>query len=274
MFKFILFLLLAFIYSSAQSQNIYSALHLNEQREYKTKRPKAIAKINIFYNNSGKQTLKEIESFDESGMFLNEERFDEDGNRTARLSHINDTVNRIVLSGIFERWTKFGYFKELTSYEYDSAKFLIRIIAKNDQGNILRRTEIKNNNRGHPVEMLVFDESGNSSGKEIAKYFYETNQYVTSVLTNDGELLSSDTNKISYINAYQFSNDKDVFNEHGDATKWVGRNFSGAVTNFEEEYIYDEFGNCTENKIFKVVYKANGKSKRKIDRAFKKKYTY
>ena len=274
MIKFIQLILLAFTCITTKSQNIYSALHLNEEREYKTKRPKNIIKTNIFYNNSGKQTLKEVESFDESGMFLNEERFDEDGSRTVMLTHTNDTINRIVLSSTFERWTKFGYSKELTTYEYDSNKFLIRILTKNDKGNILRQTEIKNNDKGHPIEMIVFDESGNSFGKEIAKYFYETNTYVASVLTNDNRVLSSDTNKISYKNAYKYPSDKNVFNEHGDEIKWASRNFNGTETNFEEEYTYDEYGNCTENKIFKVEYTASGKSKREIDRIFKKKYKY
>jgi hypothetical protein len=42
----------------------------------------------------------------------------------------------------------------------------------------------------------------------------------------------------------------------------------------EEEYIYDVYGNCTENKIYKVTVKKNGKETRKIDKIFKKKYTY
>jgi hypothetical protein len=274
MFKFIqlVFLLTACI--SAKSQNIYSALHLNEEREYKTRRPKIIVQTNIFYNKNDKQTLKEVHSFDASGMLLNEERFDEDGSLNVRLVHSNDTVNRIVLSSTFERWTKFGYTKELTSYEYDSAKFLIRIVRKDEKGKILTSTEIKNNKKGHPIEMVIFDESGISFGKEIANYFYERNEYVASVLTNDGKLLSSDTNNISYKKAYKFPNEKDEYNEHGDGVKWSSKNFNGTETNFEEEYTYDEFGNCTENKIFKVRYKINGKSKREIDRIFKKKYTY
>lgn len=274
MYKFIQLILLLTACISAKSQNIYSALHLNGEREYKTKRPKIIVQTNIFYNEEDKQTLKEVHSFDVSGMLINEERFDEDGSLNVRLVFSNDTVNRTVLSSTFERWTKFGYTKELTSYEYDSAKFLIRIVTKNEKDKILTSAEIINNEKGHPIEMVIFDESGSSFGKEIANYFYEKNEYVASVLTNDDKVLSSDTNKISYKNAYKFQNQKDKFNEHGDEVKWASKNFNGTETNFEEEYTYDEFGNCTENKIFKVRYKTNGKSKREIDRIFKKKYTY
>jgi hypothetical protein len=274
MFKFTLVILLVTACFSVNSQNIYSALHLNEEREYKTRRPKVIVKTNTFYNKSSRQILREIESFDESGMFLNEERFDEDGSRTVRLTHINDTINRIVLASSFERWTKFGYSKELTSCEYDSTKFLVGIITKTDKGIIISRTEIKINEKGHPIEMIVFDGSGISFGKEIAKYFYETNKYVASVITNDGTLLNSDTNKISYKNAYLFPSEKELFNDHGDEIKWTSKNFNGTETNFEEEYTYDGFGNCTENRIFKLRYKVNGKIKRETDRIFKKEYTY
>ncbi|MEI9911399.1 MAG: hypothetical protein WDO71_18125 [Bacteroidota bacterium] len=103
-------------------------------------------------------------------------------------------------------------------------KYLIRIVTKNDRGNILRRTEIKNNKKGHPIEMIVFDESGNSFGKEIAEYFYDTNRYVTFVISIDGRLLSQDSGKISYKNAYQFPNQDDVFNAYGDAIKWTSKN--------------------------------------------------
>ena len=49
---------------------------------------------------------------------------------------------------------------------------------------------------------------------------------------------------------------------------------NGTETIFEEEYTYDSFGNCTENKIFKVTAKGNGKRKRENDRIFRKEYFY
>jgi hypothetical protein len=272
---FIPFILLAFTCSTTKSQNIYSALHLNEEREYKTKRPKKIIKTNIFYNSSGKQTLKEVQSFDESGMFLNAERFDEDGSRTVMITHTNDTINRIVLSSTFENWTKFGHSKELTTYVYVSNKFLIRILTINDNGNILRRTEIKNNDKGHPIEMVVFNESGNSFGKETATYLYDINRVATSVISNDGRILSSDTTmKISFINARLFPISTETYNANGDLINWTSKNFKGEITIYEEEYVYDSFGNCTENRIYKVTVKENGKRKREIDRIFKKEYIY
>jgi hypothetical protein len=42
---------------------------------------------------------------------------------------------------------------------------------------------------------------------------------------------------------------------------------NGTATEFEEEYLYDSFGNCTENRIYKVTVKGNGRIKREIDRA-------
>src|SRR5690606_13576699 len=71
----ILFLLTLFG-GLAKSQNIFSALQLNAEREYKTKRPKKIVETNTFFNSSGKQVDKNIKIFDEAGMLLTEERYD------------------------------------------------------------------------------------------------------------------------------------------------------------------------------------------------------
>src|SRR5687768_7695003 len=101
------------------AQNIYSALHLNENREYKTAKPKKIVETNIFYNSSGKQVDKNVKTFDAAGMLLTEERFDENGNLQARLTYSNDTANKLTLTRIMERWTQLGYSKETAFYTYE-----------------------------------------------------------------------------------------------------------------------------------------------------------
>ena len=97
---------------------------------------------------------------------------------------------------------------------------------------------------------------------------------MTSVVSNDGRVLTIDTVKISFTQASKFPSDNEVYNVSGDLTSWTRRNRNGTETIFEEEYTYDSFGNCTENKIFKVTVKENGKRKRENDRIFKKVYSY
>lgn len=272
--KFTILFLLTLLSGFVKSQNIYSALKLNSEREYKSKRPKKIIETNTFFNTSGKQIDKNIKTFDNSGMLLTEERYDDNGTLKARLTYTNDTVHRIKLTRAFEKWTQFGYSKETAFYTYDANFFLIATTDKEANGNIIRQTNLVCNDKGHPIELSLFDGNGNSFGKETATYLYDKNKVITSVISNDGDVLSSDTIKISFIEASKFPTANEVYNTNGDLTNWTRQNLNGSETIFEEEYTYDSFGNCTENKIFKVTVKGNGKRKRDIDRIFRKEYLY
>lgn len=258
----------------ANSQNIYSALQLNENRDYKTARPKKIVETNTFYNLTGKQVDRNVKIFDEAGMLLTEEQFDESGKLKAKLIYTNDTANKLKLTRVFERWTNLGYSKETAFYTYDSNHNLKVITDKDANGNIIRQTNLVVNEKGHPIELALFDGNGNSFGKENASYLYDKNKVITSVVANDGRILSADTIKISFLKASIFSADGETYNSSGGLTNWTRRNLNGTVTEFEEEYSYDSFGNCTENRIYKVTVKGNGKRKREVDRVFKKQYTY
>lgn len=258
----------------ANSQNIYTALQLNQDREYKTKKPKKIVETNIFYNTSGKQVDKNVKTFDEAGMLLMEERYDEIGALKARLTCTNDTINRLKLTRIFERWNQFGFSKETAFYNYDTNHFLISTTDKDANGNTLRQSDLVCNDKGHPIQLTLFDGNGNSFGKEIATYLYDINKVVTSVVSNNGETLSTDTIKISFTTASLFPDKRETYNANGDLVNWTSKNFKGTETIYEEEYTYDNFGNCTEERIYKVTVKGNGKRKREKDRVFKKGYTY
>jgi hypothetical protein len=272
--KLTILFLLSLLSGLVKSQNIYSALQLNAEREYKTKRPKKIIETNTFFNSSGKQVDKNIKTFDHAGMLLAEERYDDNGTQNARLTFINDTVHRIVLMSNFERWTQFGYSREASFYNYDSNFFLTGITYKDANGNIIRQANLVCNEKGHPIELSLFDGNGNSFGKETAKYLYDKNKAVTSVVSNDGRVLSSDTVKISFTQASKFPADNEIYNASGDLISWTRRNLNGTETVYEEEYTYDSFGNCIENIIFTVTVKGNGKRKREKDRNFRKEYSY
>lgn len=272
--KLTILFLLTLLSGLVKSQNIYSALQLNAEREYKTKRPKKIVETNTFFNSNGKQVDKNIKTFDEAGMILTEERYDDNGTLKARLTYTNDTAHRIKLTRVFERWTQFGYSNETAFYSYDTSFILTGTTDKDANGNVIRQTNLVCNEKGHPIELSLFDGNGNSFGKETATYLYDKNKVVTSVVSNDGRVLTIDTVKISFTQASKFPSDNEVYNVSGDLTSWTRRNRNGTETIFEEEYTYDSFGNCTENKIFKVTVKGNGKRKREKDRFFRKEYYY
>lgn len=272
--KLTILFLLTLLSGLVKSQNIYSVLQLNAEREYKTKRPEKIIETNTFFNTSGKQVDKNIKTFDNSGMLLTEERYDDNGILKARLTYTNDTTYRVKLTRAFERWTKFGYSKETAFYTYDKNFFLIATTDKDANGKVICQTNLVCNDKGDPIELSLFDGNGNSFAKETATYLYDKNKVITSVISNDGAVLSSDTVKISFIEASKFPTANEVYNTNGDLTNWTRQNLNGSETIFEEEYTYDSFGNCTENKIFKVTVKGNGKRKRESDRIFRKEYSY
>ena len=266
--------LLGLATSTAQAQNIFSALHLNEETEYKTKRPKKIAETKTFFNATGQRTDKCTKVFDDAGMLLTEERFDENGARTARLTHKNDTVNRRCLENRFERWGKTGYGEEVTLYSYDPNHFLVRVTDQDGRGSISRISKIENNDKGHPVALVLTDAQGNPFGKETAAYSYDRNSVVTTVLGTDDNVIATDTARISFKDAYLYPKEGDVYNEHGDPVKWASRQFDGEIAVFEAEYAYDAFGNCISAVTYKVETTRGGKPKKKKHLSLERQYTY
>lgn len=271
--KMITILLLVCSTTSGRSQNIYSALHLNEEREYKTKRPKTINQTNIFYSVSGKKTDKSTKTFDDAGMILTEDRFNEEGEPISRIVYENDTTKRIIVSQTFTSTTGYGLKYQQSFFTYDSNSFLIHITKKDGKGNIFEQIELVNDKKGHPVKLSGYHGDGSFYGEEVASYLYETNKAVTSVL-KDGSVLSTDTIEINFNNSHLYPSEGSVYNDKGDAIRYASKNLDGTKTQFEVEYFYDSFGNCTEERIYKVYTTQRGKPKKDLDRVFRKTYTY
>lgn len=274
MYKYPILYLLIFICSFAKSQNIYTALQLNQEREYKTRKPKKILEHNTFYNDSGKDTFKSVKIFDDSGMLLTEDRFDKDGAMSAKLTYKNDTVNRVVLSRIFERWTRIGRFLETATYKYSPTNALISISDSAENGSLISFSEITVNDQGHPIALKLFDGKGNQFGVERATYIYDKNMVITTVFNPNNELLSTDTTKISFINASKFPLAEELYNDKGDLISGMRKTYTGLENSHESEYTYDLYGNCTESRNYLIKSKGKGKTKRIIQSVFKKEYSY
>lgn len=268
------FLLLVFTAGVVKGQNIYSALQLNEATEYKAKRPKQIAETKTFYGLESQKIEKSVKVFDAAGMLLTEERFDENGKRTARLTHKNDTVNRLCLERSFERWGSTGNAKETTIYTYDASHFLIRVTDQDANGATMLISKITNDEKGHPVELSLEDGNGTPIGKETATYFYDRNSVITRVLDNEGNKVSTDTLKISFKDARLHPAEGSVYNEQGDMVKWTSKQANGALDVFETDYVYDASGNCIDETIYKVEVKGAAKPKKKREKRFERQYTY
>jgi len=263
-------LLLVFTAGVVKGQNIYSALQLNEETAYKGKRPKQIAETRTFFGQEGQKIEKSVKVFDAAGMLLTEERFDENGKRTARLTLKNDTVNRRCLERSFERWGSTGNAKETTIYSYDASHFLIRVTDQDANGATMLISKITNDEKGHPVALSLEDGQGTPIGRETATYFYDRNSVVTAVLDGDDHKVSTDTMKISIKDARLHPAEGSAYNEQGDATKWA----RGANDLYEAEYVYDASGNCIDEVIYKIEVKGAAKPKKKKEKRVERQYTY
>jgi len=267
----ILILTLFSVYAVSQT-SILSVLRLNQEREYKTKIPKKIVETNIFYNSDGKQVDKNTKTFDDNGMLMVEERRDEMGNLNTKLTYAIDTISGHKLSRTLERLYSWGEYSKVTAYfSYDENNLLVKWTDVDDDGKIKFVSSISYNMDGDPIEISLIDGNGNSYGKETAVYSYNRNEVITKVFSDKNIELSKNTSTINFSKAYLFKKDGCIYNEQGDIIKSI--DISGK-TGYEYEYTYDIYGNCIEQKIYKVNFKKNGKEKRQIDRIFIKEYTY
>ena len=273
MTKSIVLLLLLSVSTICYSQSLYTALHMNDGREYKLGKPKQIIEENTFYSATHTETAKNIKVFDATGMLLTEERYTQDGILTAKLTYINDTARHRTRSRIFERWLKYGRSKDIAAYQYDEHGFLTGSIDSNANGKIIDIVKIVNNSKGNPIELVLLDANNNPLGKETAEYDYDKNTVIRSVFKNDGTTVSSDTSKIRF-DVITSSDDKNNYNQYNDALSYSTKNSNGSVNLYECEYQYDKTGNWIEQKIYKITLKPNGKKERQLDRLFKREITY
>lgn len=267
--------LLLLLSTVADAQNIYSALHFKENRDYKTTIPKKIESTNIFYGRNGKETKKEILLFDAAGMPLTEERYDKDGQINTRFIYTNDTTRKLCISDMVESWhPAMGHQATYRFYTYDDTNALIEITEKNAGGTVTGRTKITRNEKGFPAELTTYSGNGQPFGTETAHYLYDQNKAVTAILSNNGAAISTDTIKISFINAHLFPQADEAYNAQGDLIRYTSKNSDGTVRYYECEYEYDSHGNCTKKRIYQIIKRKDKSDKRKIDRVFNKEFTY
>jgi hypothetical protein len=250
--------------SSILGQSIYTALHLNRPESVRISSGRAIIEIseeNLFINSLGQEIKKTKKVLNRNFCVLLEERFDDQGKRTERLTRKFDSLEQRTTSRKFERWNNIlGYSVEIASYEYDSSGYLIKMTDKTSMGQIIQQAFLTNNNRGHPLKLELYDGNGNLYGTEEATYNYLTNKALTEVKNRNGIVISSDSTTIDFLKSKDIPRQGFIFNEYGDMV---------SSEKYAYEYKYDDFGNWKVKMIFKIV---NGKKKK--DRVFKRKIKY
>lgn len=260
----------------AQKLSIIDALHLNEQLDFKTRKPIRIVEKNTSYNNNDKETHdKIIKTFDKAGMLKNYEFYDDNDILIAKATYSNDTVHKIKMSQIVELWDKNGSSKQTSSYTYDNNYFLKEATDFDDIGIIIRKISFVCNDRGHPIKLSLFDGKGKLFVKEKATYFYNTNIVKVTIETPDGQILSdNESSKISLKNESNYPDMDEAYNNSGDKIRWKGKGFFDKNMIYEREYVYDNFGNWIESKIFLMSIQKDGQPLKKIRSIISREFIY
>ena len=237
-----------FINYNACSQSILTALNFGKKNEFNSEKlVKETITQTTFYNANNIEKKKDITIYNEKNRVTSELRYDENGNLKQRLTRIYDSTGIRSLARKFENWHPLlGHFYETAYHNYDERGFLNCVIEKDQNGRIIRQTNIINNENGHPIELTVLVEN-QIYGKETAKYDYEKNEVTIKYFNRNGELLNSETSKIEFSK----SEPGDIVNEYGDVIK---------SKSFEMEIKYDKFGNWIKMVYYAIV---NGKAIKK-----------
>jgi hypothetical protein len=254
----LIFLLTA---NSLFGQNIYTALHINRPENVRNNKiVSEISEENKFINTSEQEIKKNKKTLNQNFLVQKEERFDEQGKLTDRLTRKFDSLEQKIVSRQFERWSVLGFSIEIAFYDYDSNGHLIKMTDKNSKGQIIQQAILSNNENGHPIKLELYDGNGNLYGTEVATYNYSTNRALTEVRDKNNKILSSDSTTIDFTKSKDFPKPGDIFNEYGDLV---------SSKRYVYERKYDEFGNWTTETIYKIV---DGRKKK--DRIFKRKIKY
>jgi hypothetical protein len=259
-----------------QKLSIIDALQLNEEQEYKTRRPGRIVEQTTSFNINDKETKdKMVKTFDAAGMLLTFEFYGDQDSLFARVTYVNDTLNRIKLSRTMEVWERNGPSKETSIYTYDTNNFLTESIDTDANGKTIRRTSIICNEKGHPIELSLFDGKGKFIYKERATYFYNNNLVIRTAETKDGQIIQGDdSSKISLKHQINFQRPDEKYNSNGDLIQWKGNGFFDKDQMYERTYLYDEFENWIESTIFLWTTDKDGQPLKKIKQIVKREYCY
>lgn len=129
-----------------------------------------------------------------------------------------------------------------------------------------RPCEIVNNEQGDPILISGYNGNGKLYGREVATYDYAANRVTSTFFNAELQPVHKETRKISLRTKEKNAR----YNAWGELV--YKQNDGGSHT--EYQYKYDQFGNPTEEKIFNVVTRKNGKTKRDVERIYRYKYDY
>lgn len=262
--------------TEAQRLTFIDALQLNEELDYRHKRPIKIVETNLSYSIVGKEIRdKIIKTFDKAGLLSTFEFYTDNDSLIARVSYVNDTLNRLKLSRVYEVRGRNGVMRETSKYGYDNRNFLTGNLDLDNNGNFIRKTTIVCNEKGNPIEVSLLDSNNKLIAKETATYFYSTNKVIRSVEMSDIPVINNkDSLKISMKYENRYPSVDEIYNSYGDKIKWKENSFIDSKMYYEREFNYDNYGNWIDSKIYLVRFRKNGELYKELKSIISREITY
>jgi hypothetical protein len=254
-------ILCCFLITIGYSQSVQTALNINKPEDFRPGVLVSEVTSNMtFYNSNGTiEKKKEVTVLNAQHRVTSEQRYNEEGTLTQRLTWRYDSTGTKSLGRKLERWHKLmGYSCETSFHEYDANGFLVQTVEKDKDQQVFRITSMKNDDHGNTVELTTTDGQGNLYGQEQVTYDYNNNLMTIKYFNGKGEMISENSGKIDYVDKNDNSIEK---NEFGDTVK---------SADFEYEYKYDKKGNWTFMTIYKIKL---GKKVKQSEFSRKIKYT-
>ena len=273
MTRITLTIILLFTGCLLKGQNIYWTLHLNEQTEYKTVKPKKIIETGTYNLTTSPRNVQSTILFDDAGRIKFREWHQEEDNYTTITKYVYDTTRNILIAQINEFISHIKTTSDTTHFEYNSNQHVVGMLHKNDDNNVLRITQIINNEKGHPVKLIDLDSNGIQIRMETAVYNYEKNRVVTAVYGTDGKQYFTNSHKIDRSIASQFPDVNEKYNQQGDVIAYEGKLPDGTMHPYEIDRTYDDKGNWTESKTYEII-SPGGKRERVLVMHYRREYFY
>ncbi|MBF04541.1 MAG: hypothetical protein CMP76_14745 [Flavobacterium sp.] len=193
-----------------------------------------------FYNSKNVEKKKEVTNYNDHNKETLELRYDENEVLKQRLIRTYDSSGLKSIARRLENYHPLlGQTSETAYHSYDSNGILNKVIEKDQNGKIIRQTEIVNNDKGYPIQLMLF--LGNELyGKETAEYNYETNEVKITYFDKNDNIVSSEKSKIEFAE----SQPGDITNEFGDVVK---------SAKYEMVIKYDKYGNWIKKTYFELI---------------------
>lgn len=219
---------------------IFLFYHLNDSLDINNKKVTEIKEeLKI-----GNGTIKYLKKFNENNQIISDERHDNNDKFIARFTYTYDSLTGLKISETKEFADKMGGRSISTEkYEY-SAEGLRKIIYLRDKNTTYQRALVTNNEKGHPIKIETFAESGVLTGSETADYKYKENKATFDQIDSNG--------KIFYSSFFTLDDKKEmtilkpgfVYDNKGNLIK---------TPDGFNEIVYDQYENWTSIKRYRRV---------------------